>query len=193
MKYLNCKSLIATSVLALTLASGPVTAAPLILDAGWQAFDFTPAGSSWTAEEFTFSIADGNNAWLAVTDAFLSGDRFELFVNGASIGLTSAPASEGTFVGGNYNKAFAQPDWSSAEIMLGAGTYAVTGFTVASVNSSGGYGAGIQLSSQSLGGPGFELPTNTIPVPASLWLVLASLGGLVATRRRKMRATPASV
>jgi len=154
----------------------------LTLDDDWTTFLFGDVGSSWS-DSFTFTIA--STAYLAVTDAFLSGDRFEFFSNGVSLGLTSAPTTQGDDIGNDYAAAFTDARWSSAEAIFAAGSYTITGLTIDSPFGSGG--AAIQLSSQSLGGPSFE-PVNPIPLPAAGWLLLGALGGLVGLGRRRRRA-----
>jgi len=153
----------------------------LTLDGGWQTFSFADAGSSWS-ESFTFTIED--DAWLAVTDAFLSGDQFEFFADGISFGLTSNPTSFNEQISGDYDAAFADSGWSSAEIMFSAGTYEITGLTVLSPFGSGG--AAIQLSSTSLGGPSFEQPSVAVPAPQMGLLMLAGFIGWAASRRRNI-------
>lgn len=156
----------------------------LTLDGGWTTFSFVDVGLPWS-DSFTFTVASATTAYLAVTDAFLSGDRFEFFSNGVSLGLTSAPTTVGDQIGGAYSTAFADARWSSAEAAFGPGSYTITGVTVAMPGTPGD--AGIQLSSTSLGGPGFE-PVNPIPLPAAGWLLLGAMGGLVAVGRRRRRS-----
>lgn len=156
------------------------SAAILELDTGWQSFEFAPAGSDWS-ESFEFTISDG--AWFAVTDGFLSGDQFELFANGVSLGLTSAPTAEVVQIANDWDNAFADSRWSSAEVFLGAGSYLITGSTI--LTPFGGGLAAVQLSSSSLGGPSFEPPPGTTPVPtpATGILMISALFGLAASRR----------
>lgn len=167
------------AAVGLACSISTANAGVLTLDGGWTEFSFEGVGSSWS-ESFTFSIL--GDAWLAVTDAFLSGDRFEFFVNGVSVGLTSMPTTEGDQISSNFDTAFADPRWSSAELMLMAGNYEITGSTILSPFGSGG--AAIRLSSNSLGGPGFEPPVSTVPLPATGALLLIGLLGLGVFRRK---------
>lgn len=170
------------AILAVTAVPQKAEAIPLVLDGGWQEFTFGGVGSTWS-DSFTFTAL--STVYLAVTDAFLSGDRFQFFANAVSIGLTSAPTTQGDQIGSNYDAAFADARWSSGQAALGPGSYTITGLTVASPFGAGG--AAIQLSSQALDGPIFD-PTPPIPLPAAGWLMIAGLGGLAALRRRRKAA-----
>jgi hypothetical protein len=181
----NFKALaFAATALALPMSASAETA--LALDGGWQFFAFSEVGMPWD-DEFTFTIGAGETAWLAVTDAFLPGDQFQVFANGISLGLTSPPSSEGESVGPDAGAAFADPLFSSAEAMFGEGSYRITGTLTVSPFVPGG--AFIQLSSASLGGPAFAPvpdPVAPIPLPAAGFLLIGALGALslVAHRRR---------
>lgn len=172
---------LSAALLALPASGSALTALPL--DGGWQEFLFADVGSAWD-DSFGVSIGAGETAWLAITDGFLSGDQFEFFANGVSLGLTSAPTAVGVDIGFNADAAFADARWSSAETMLGAGSYEITGNTVLSP-----FGAGrafIRLSSTPLGGPGFEnpVPTAPIPLPAAGIMLIGALGALTLVARR---------
>ena len=157
--------------------SAPAHAIPLTLDGGWTQFTFEDVGSPWS-DDFTFELLDP--AYFAVTDAFLSGDRFEFFVNGISVGQTSDPTTEGVQINGDFDAAFADPQWSSAQILLDVGVYTITGLTTQSPFSSGA--AAVQLTTADLGGPEFEAE---VPLPAAGLALLAGLAGLGVVGRRK--------
>ncbi|NMH60587.1 hypothetical protein [Alteromonas ponticola] len=157
----------------------PAQADIITLDSGWNSFAFSGVGSPW-GQTFEFTITD--TAWFAVTDAFLSGDRFEFFLDGVSLGLTSMPTTQGDIIFDNYDSAFGDARWSSAEVMLGAGTYQVTGTTILSPYGSGG--AAVQLSSTSLGGPTFANVSEPA-LPLLLGIALTSL--FIRARKRNNR------
>ncbi|WP_209424894.1 VPLPA-CTERM sorting domain-containing protein [Pararhodobacter sp. SW119] len=186
MKSCNNFKALAFAATALTL---PITASAetaLPLDGGWQFFAFSAVGAPWD-DAFTFTLGAGETAWLAVTDAFLPGDQFEVFANGMSLGLTSPPASEGETVGPDADAAFADPLFSSAEAMFGEGSYRITGTLTVSPLVPGG--AFLQLSSTSLGGPAFAPapePVAPIPLPAAGFLLIGALGGLSLLARRRL-------
>ena len=166
------KSMLLSAIAAATLAiSTPAAqAAPLTLDAGWTQFQF---GSTTWADNFTFSLS--SSAYLYVTDAFLSGDMFEVFSSGASLGQTSlVPDGAGFDIGNDFDAAFASADFSSAVFMLGAGVYDISGTVIQSAAGTSGGGAGIQIVS-----------APAVPVPAAGLLLLSAFGGVAAMRRRK--------
>lgn len=164
----------AALVAAAGLIGGESAAVPLPLDGGWQEFFFDDVGSSWS-QTFTFTIQD--DAWLQVTDAFLSGDRFAVQIGGITVN-TSAPASQGVAVSDDYDKAYAFSDWSSLEVQFAPGTYAVTGRAILSPFDTGR--AAVQLTSSSFGEPNRLGP---IPIPAGGVLLLSALGGIALFRR----------
>src|SRR5438045_1800298 len=109
-----------TCVIALVAVSIPASAGAITFNT-WHEFGFSTAGtpatgcdpadpagpfcisSSGTVTDFldappwTFT-APAFGAILTVTDAFLAGDRFQVFDFGASIGLTSDPQDRPTAV-----------------------------------------------------------------------------------------------
>ncbi|MFT5283267.1 MAG: hypothetical protein ACJAU4_000948 [Glaciecola sp.] len=175
------KKLALATALSTALISTQASAIPLILDGGWQSFGFEEVGSSWS-DNFTFTIA--SDAFFVVTDAFCVGDRFSFFVNGISAGNTSLPFFDGTCDGPtNTNDpdfAFASSDWSSGELLLGAGSYTITG---TALDSPFGVGAAYaQLTSNSVGGP--PITPDPVSAPATMLLVLGGLGALSLSRRK---------
>lgn len=161
-------AIIASSLAA--LVSAPAFAeTPLTVEGGWHWFTFGGVGSSFSEQPFTFTLTDA--AVLRVTDAYLSGDQFEVFSNGTSLGLTSA-ATTGFDVMGDYDAAFASDNFSHGQWTLAAGTYSITGTTILSPYNAGG--AAISLSA--------------VPEPESIALMLAGVAALgVSLKRRQVR------
>ena len=87
----------------LLVSSKPALAIPLVVDSGWQPFSFGGVGSSWN-NTFQFTLVGSGT--LKVTDAFQSGDQFNVFNFGSSIGATSVPGSVGDQIFANYDGAF---------------------------------------------------------------------------------------
>lgn len=168
---MTIKSLLLAATCALGLGSA-AQAATLTVDGGWSTFTFGGAGSAWS-ETYDFSLT--GPAWLLVTDAYLPGDMFKLSVAGLQF-VTSSVDSLGLSIGGDYTAAWISEDFSSFAVLLGAGSYTVTGSTTASPWGAGA--GGISLSS--------TLPA--VPLPASGLLLLAGLGGAGAMLRRKRAA-----
>lgn len=87
------------------------------------------------APPWTFSTATAST--LIVTDAFQSGERFEVFDFGASLGLTSAPGLSDC--SDDPVACLADPAMSQAAFLLAAGNHSLT---LAPTLSPGGGGAG---------------------------------------------------
>lgn len=83
----------------------------------------------WT---FTF----GRISTLTIVDAFLSGDRFEVFNFGVSLGVTSLPAADAD-CGDDPLACLAEPGMSRLKVTLPPGSYSLTLSTVAAPNGSG--------------------------------------------------------
>lgn len=175
------KKIALATALSTALISTQVSAIPLTLDGGWESFTFEEVGSVWS-DDFTFTIA--SDAYFVVTDAFCAGDRFSFSVNGMSAGNTSIPFFDGTCDGPTLTTdpdfAFASPNWSSGELLLGAGSYTVTGTAVDSPFGAGG--AFAQLTSTTVGGP--PITPDPVSAPATMFLVLGGLGALGLSRRK---------
>ncbi|HTU58892.1 MAG TPA: hypothetical protein VMF89_10675 [Polyangiales bacterium] len=164
------------------------TTVSLSPDASWHAFDVSDVLSadqglgwfdisSFTGEalQFTINVPTNQTVLLTVTDAGFAGDRFEIFDNGLSLGLTSAVPADGAGldVGLDFAAALANPSFSSGFFYLGAGSHTITGFLSQSaadvLNSTVG-----------------AISATPVPLPASV-LLLFSGGGLMSlfARRRK--------
>lgn len=163
---------LASAMVALGLSSVTAHATAITVDSGWVPFSFGAVGSGASGQPFTFSSA--GTTTLTVTDAFLSGDRFEVFNFASSLGLTSAPTSSGVDIFSNPDGALLDPQWSSGSWVLGAGSYSITITTVAS--PFGGGGAYLRVDS---GG--------TVPDGSSTF-VLALIGLVAALKARRFMA-----
>ena len=172
---------------------GSATAGAIPFDAYLQ-FSFTDAGtpaagcdpedpaglfcipSSGTATLFldappwTF-LADFAGATLTVVDAFTSGDRFEIFDFGVSIGLSSLPGA-GADCGDDPVVCLADPNFSQLVVLLGPGSHSLSIIPVL-VPEFGGTGY-LQVT----GTPG----TTPVPEPSPWSLVALALVTLGADR-----------
>lgn len=163
--------LLATAITALSLNAHAVTAPT---DGSWFDFDFDATGSalydlSTLDTNFTFTIAQASV--LRAVDLGFSGDRFEIFANGTSLGLTSfAPIAAGDEQQFDAATALSDGRWSNGSWNLAAGSYTITG--VAHLSPfGGGYG---------------QMSVTAVPEPESWAMLLAGLGMLGAIARRRM-------
>ena len=171
------------------LTSSPVLAGPIQFNTFYE-FSFTEAGfgargcqpddpagefcipSSGTptvfldAPPWTFTAGLGTVA-LTVTDAFETGDQFEVLNFGVPIGFTSVPFL-GFDCGDDPVPCLADPRVSSRVFLLGAGDHLITIAPLAVVG---------------LGGSGYLHIEAAIPEPATLPLLVLGLLGLGSWRR----------
>jgi YVTN family beta-propeller protein len=128
----------------------------------------TPTGFL-DAPPWTFA-APASGSLLTITDAFQSGDRFEIFDFGASIGLTSAPVN-GADCGDDPLACLATPGISFGNFLLASGNHSIT---IVPVLAPGGGGSGY-------------LGVDAVPEPGS-WLLLGSgLGVVLLIRSQRLR------
>ena len=128
-----------------------------------------PSGLASPDAPWTFTITAGTTATLTVLDLFISGDEFEIFNFGVSLGTTSAAASGGS-CGSNFTCALADSRYSRGIFSLAAGDYSISGTQL-----TGTAGAG-----------GFIVEVAAVPIPATGALLLVALGGAgLAGRRRR--------
>lgn len=182
----------AAAVLALGAAlPAHATTVSLSSDSTWHAFDVSDVlsadqGLGWfdfnslagEALEFTIDVPTGQGVMLTVVDAGFAGDRFEVFDNGTSLGLTSdVPANgNGVDAGIHFDAALGNSSFSKGFFFLGAGSHTITGLLAQSA---------VDAMNSTVG----AISATPVPLPASL-LLLFSGGGLMSlfARRRKTAA-----
>ncbi len=171
---------LATVALACGLAlatAGAARADTIVVGGGWQAFSWDNAPGSFN-NEGALTFTSGVATKLTVTDAYLDGDRFQVFDNGTSLGLTSVPTSDGFSVFNNADAARADSRFSSGVFALAPGSHAIT----------------IQITAIASGYPGGTGylradavdPTAT-PEPAGLTLLAAAAACWAGARWRRVR------
>ncbi|MGH7025195.1 MAG: PEP-CTERM sorting domain-containing protein [Caulobacteraceae bacterium] len=131
-----------------------------------------PAGTTWT-------ITLGSAESLTVVDVEDSGDQFQIFDNGASLGNTTNP-TVGDSVGECISCALANTDFSRGVFYLGPGTNVINMTFLGSIGT---------------GDVDFYVgaPQTGVPEAATWALMLAGFAGLGAALRgrRKALAAPA--
>ena len=167
----------------------PANAGPILLGE-WEEFGFGAAGTPATgcdpadpaggfcipssgtpttfldAPPWTF-LAPVQGAVLIVTDAFLAGDRFEVFDFGLSIGLTSLPSGSAD-CGDDPVPCLSTPGVSNGSFVLTSGNHSLT---ITPTLSPDGGGAGY-------------LRVDAVPEPGAMILLAGGLAAISLSRRR---------
>jgi len=171
----------------------------LVADGQWHTFsvaeDISTAGATaWinnddaagplgSALSFSFTVAAGQVGTLSVTDAYTQGAVYQVFSNGASLGLTSSvPVATDILGNANPEVAFLSSDYSHAVFTFNEGSYTVTGALVQAVQFEGAAfnydGGAVKLDLAA---------APAVPEPSSYALLLAGMGLVAAVRRRAVR------
>lgn len=169
---------------------------PLAGDGTWQSFDVSSllslsSGVEWidlgsgAPLSFSFVVDPGNYGLLTVVDAGYAGDTFQVFNGSSLLGSTSAvPVGVYPGVPGitDPELALADPSFSRASFVLGAGAYSIGGQLDQSVLEAPG-GARLDSTVGSI-----RLAVSPVPEASSVTLMLVGLGvmGFIARRRRAL-------
>jgi hypothetical protein len=159
-------------------------ATPIVGNGSWNTFDVDPfsatsGGFEWIALDgsaISFDITLAGPAQLKVIDGGFAGDRYEVFDNGVSLGLTTLGGSTyPVSTGLDFDAAWANASYSRGVFSLGAGSHSITGVLVDSALD----GTGARLDA-TVG----AVSITPVPEPTTLALMLAGLTGLAFVARR---------
>lgn len=174
-----------TSLASVPAASAWAATQALPTDGSWSAFDVdvlfasTDAWIDLGGDLLAFSFTTTGPVRLDVVDGGFSGDVFELFDHGESIGYTGvAGGSYPDSLGLDFDAAWATPSYSQGSFLLEAGTHLITGRLAVSARDDLG---------QTLDATVGALRVSAVPEPEDWVMLLAGLGimGFVHVRRQR--------
>ena len=168
-------------VLALTVLGMPSIsfANAINVGDGWHHFSWS-GGPNVTQAESAFTFTSAAAVKVNVTDAFVSGDRFQLYDKGSLIGTTSQINGITTWTD-NPDTAFAGL-FSKGTFTLGAGSHALV---LKTIQIPSGLDSGTAFLRVVGGGDGGGVGVASVPEPGTLVLVSMGLAGLAAGRFRR--------
>lgn len=133
------------------------------------------SGASYAAASYSVTIAAGFQGRLTVVDTAYAGDRFEVRDNGKLLGQTGAAVVDGGFTKfADADAALADASYSRGQFTLSAGSHLLTGALL----DGGVFGATTGA---------LKLEVSPVPEPATALSLLAGLGLIGATLRRRAR------
>lgn len=195
-------SFVAAAFALSAVAAQAATVVPVTQDGSWNAFtvdalstsaanalnwidvDYSSAAGNADTLNFTFTVTD--KAILRVVDLYTAGDTFNVAITSTAgtqlLGTSTVTARDLSDAvlpfASTAAEAWGNVDFSQLQVVLGAGTYTVTGSLLQSVTDGG----------SALNSTAGGLSVTAVPEPTSLALVLAAIGvvGLVSRRRAQV-------
>ncbi len=165
-----------SAIAALTSVSAAQAATiGITTDNAWHTSSFG-ATNSFADDNFTFSIAAGNEGTLTVTDYQNKGDIFEVFNNGKSLGLTNFVPHIPSGNAPTPDAGFANPAYSKGIFTLSSGLYNI--FIIPAASPYGGGSVALRVSQSPL----------SVPFPAVVPGVI--LAGLYFGKKAMQRKQP---
>lgn len=117
--------MIKTLITALLLgAAGPVMAASLVLDSGWNDDEVASAGAPSSNSPWTFTLT--SSAFFRVTDLFVTGDVYTITDASNGILASTTFSTDGAAVEDYAGTSWADTSYSRLSLLLSAGTYAIS-------------------------------------------------------------------
>lgn len=194
--HTKLKIMSAAALLAATMAGGAnATTVNIAADDTWHQFDADDlyslsGGLEWIdgfsdgdqyigdGSALTFALTLTQTSTLTVVDAGFAGDEFRITINGQDYFSSAATNTYPDSIGTDFDAALADSRFSYLNLVLGAGTYLISGELVASA---------IDDSDLPLNATVGALRVSEVPVPAAAWLFGSALAaGLGAVRRRRV-------
>jgi hypothetical protein len=156
-------------LIALLLCAGAGWAGAITVGGGWYAFNWSSGASAPAFENpFTFTTPP-EGATLKVTDAFQTGDQFEVFRDATSLGVTPLVSETADWTD-DPDVAYSDPRWSHRAWGLPGGD--TVNINIYTVTNPYGYGTG------------YLRVDAGVPEPGTVLLLGAGLLALAAIRRR---------
>lgn len=194
--HTKLKTMSAAALLAATMAGGAnATSVNIAADGNWYQFDIDDiyaqsGGLEWIdaidddlgpynndGSALTFALTLTQTSTLTVVDAGFAGDEFRVTINGQDYLSSAAIDTYPDSVGTDFDAALADSRYSHLNVVLGAGTYVISGNLAASALDD----TDLPLNA-TVGG----LRVSEVPVPAAAWLFGSALAaGLGVVRRRR--------
>ena len=187
MRLAHARPLLAAALLALAAPLGRLRAQTPLALGTWNLFEwFLGPGP---VEGSGFLLDATQRTRLRVTDDGVTGDAFDVYVNGALAAAT--PSLPGGVITGalDGDAAWGTPGLSRAQLLLDPGHYTIT-LAVRETGSGIDFGEGFIRADAAPGkapGPNPVPTPGVVPEPSSVASLAGGLGALVLVARRRAR------